>query len=289
MEEEKKQKKIEQLNKGMENAKIELEEARLHTKDSMKQSREDLELWKQKEIAKGVDPAKVEKKYEKGLKAIERIDQRMDRYFDRMDTKVENWDFKGRLALERAAHKKMFRKVLTSSLKKMEEILEQTPNTQLRYPIAGYCAITKREKINKLQYPNIWREVQAFENAIRKASKKDEYFKTFLSFVEEGDKKERKLKFKIDTAIMVNEIIESENISIRFLSEHTKIKYSNLYNFLKKEIYTDLSFRRAHKLLWTTLNIKHGMSREEVFIKFSNTLKENWDYKELADMEGDLD
>ncbi len=62
-------------------------------------------------------------------------------------------------------------------------------------------------------------------------------------------RKKRKMRKTRNIKKMVNNIIEAENISIRFLSEFTKIKYANLYNFLKKEIYTDLSFRRAHKLL----------------------------------------
>lgn len=287
--EDQKKKKLDKLNKGMDDARKELADAKAVSNDSMKQSYEDIELWKQKELAKGKDPAKVEKKYQKGLKTLERISERMDRYFERMDTRVDDWEFKGRLSLEKASHKKMIKKVLTSSLNKMEKILEDNPETELRYPIAGYCAINKREKINEIQYPNISREIVAFEEAIRKASKKNEYFKTFLSFVEESDSKERRIRFKKEVAETVNNIIESENISIRFLSEHTKIKYANLYNFLKKEIYSDLSFRRAHKLLWSALNIKSGMSREEVFLKFSNTLKEEWEYKEIELMKKELE
>ncbi len=283
----KSQKKIDKLDRDMEGAKTELEKSRETTKDSMNTSFEDLELWKQKELAKGKNPEKVEKQYQRGLKAVERVVERLDKFHDRMATKVDIWEFKGRIKLEKAAHKKMIKKVATSSLAKMEKILVDNPQSELRYTIAGYCGIVKKESLNPYKHPSIMKEVAKWEHAIREASKEDEYFQTFLSLVDEGDKKERKLKFKILAAEKVNKIIEEENISIRFISEFTNIKYANLYNFLKKEIYTDLSFRRAHQLLWSTINIKNGLSKEEMMLQYSEKLKqiqENWD-KELEEFE----
>ncbi len=283
----KNQKKIDKLDKEMERAKTDLEKSRETTKDSMKKSFEDLELWKQKELAKGKNPEKVEKQYQRGLKTVERIDKRLDKFHDRMETKVDIWEFKGRMKLEKAAHKKMIKKVATSSLAKMEKILVENPNSELRYTIAGYCGIVKKDSLNQYKHPNILKEVTKWENALRVASKDDEYFQTFLSLVDEGDKKERKLRFKIKAAEKVNQIIDEENISIRFISEFTNIKYANLYNFLKKEIYTELSFRRTHQLLWSTINIKNGWSKEEMMFKYGEKIKiihENWD-KELEEFE----
>ncbi len=293
MQDVKQQNKITKLKEDVKKSKEGLEHSRAETKDSMKQSYEDIELWKQKELAKGKDPEKVEKQYQRGLKTLERVHLRLDRFNDKMDTKVDDWEFKGRLKIERAAHRKMMRKVLTSSLTKMEKILREDPNTDLRFPIAGYCAIKKKESVNKIKHPNIYREIQNWEDAIRKASKTNEYFKTFLEIIEEGNSKERKNIVKRIVADEVNKIIEEENLSIRFVSERTKIKYANLYNFLKKGVYTDLSMEKVRKLHWMTLYIGKGYSVDEMeghFFKFAKIIRDNWsEGKDISEIDYDFE
>ncbi len=277
--------KLDKMETEVAKAKEDLTKAKAASKDSMKQSYEDIELWKQKELAKGKDPTKVEKQYQRGLKTLERVYSRIDRFHERMDTKVEDWEYKGRVKLEKAAQRKLMKKVFTSSLAKMEQIIAEDPDTELRYPIAGYCAIKKKDSLNPVKHPNLTREVKKWEEAIKKASQKNEYFKTFLSLCADGDMKNNKLQFKKDVAETVNMILERDNISIRFLSDYSKIKYANIYNFLKKEIYTDLSFKRAHKLLWLTINIKEGYTREEAFHKYSQIIRDNWDDNKIMEVE----
>lgn len=273
-------KKTEKIERDSNNAKTELAKAKEVLDDTMKQSWEDLELWKQKEIAKGKDLQKVEKKYQRGVKVLERLEGRFDRMHDRNLTRVEDWDYNGRAKIEKAAYKRLILKVSTSSLAKMEKILEKDPQTDLRYVIAAYTSIVKKHKVNPIKHPLIMEEINKWENSIKKASGEDEYFKIFLSLIEEDNKKDKKLAFKKEVARRVNDILQNDNISIRFVSEYTGIKYSNLYNFLKNEIYTELSFRRAHLLLWTIINLEKGWTKEEALRKHISKMekiKDFWD------------
>ncbi len=279
-------KKKEKLEKDFDKSKTLIEEARKENQDHMNKSWEDLELWKQKELAKGKDPSKVEKKYNRGAKILERIDNRLNRSLDKAETRVEDWDFNGRSRLVKAAHKKMINKVATSSIAKMERILTEDPNSDLKYIIAAYSSLVKKEKVSQLKHPRVYNEILNWERAIKEASKDDEYFKIFISLVDSNNQKDRKLTFKIETARIVNEIIEEQNISIRFLSEYTNIKYANLYNFLKKEIYTELSFHRTHLLLWATKNFSNGWTKEEALqkhIEKMKTVTEYWDHDLIGD------
>ncbi len=277
--------KLEKLENDSANAKDELKKARETTRDTMKQSWEDLELWKQKELAKGKDPEKVEKKYQQGVRTVKRIEERMDRMFDRNETRIDEWNYKGRTRIEKAAHKRVIMKVATSSLSKLEKVLSNNPNTDEKYVIAAYVSIVKKSGVNPVKHPNLLKEITKWENAIKTASKEDDYFKMFLSLVEENNKKDKKKKFKIEAAKKVNQLLEDNNVSIRFLSEYTGIKYANVYNFLKNEIYTDLSFRKTHLLLWSTINLKKGITKEEALkkhIEKMEKLKDYWD-SELLD------
>ncbi len=273
-------KKKEKIEKDSKRSKTNIENARSIHNDQMKKSLEDLELWKQKEIAKGKDPKKVEIKYERGLKILDRLENRLGKKLDRLETRVDDWDFKGRVKLEKAARKKMLIKVATSSLAKMEKILTETPDSKMKYMIAAYASIVKKDKVNQLKHPMLSKEIINWENAIKKASKDDEYFKIFLSLIDAENKKDKRLAFKKETVKIVNDILTKEKISIRFLSEYTGIKYSNLYNFLRKDILTELSFRRTHLLLWSTKNFSQGWSKEEAIskhIKRMDALTDYWD------------
>lgn len=192
--------------------------------------------------------------------------------------KNKNIDFKDKLKLERMAHKKIMLKIATSSLAKMEKILVNDPDTELKFPISAYCSIKKKDKLNPIKHPNLLIQVKKWENAIEKASSNDEYFKFFIEMYNELKEKDRKLNFKILTAKKVNEIIKEQNLSIRLVSEFTNIKYANLYNFLKKEVYTDISWKKSHALLCMVMNIKPGITKEEAYFLHKEKLKKVKNY-----------
>ncbi len=268
------------LESDMKRASIEVEYSRETTKKSMEQSYFDLEVWKEKELLKGKNPEKVEKKYQKGLKVLKHLDYKFEKFNDKMETKIDVWEYKNNLKLEIATQKKIIGKISTSSLSKMERILVNDPESELKYMIAGFCATSRREELNILKHPNLIKEVEKWDEAIIEANKTNEYYKMFLYLIETQNEKEKKLLFKIRASKKINKIIEEEKISIRFLSEYTGLKYSNVYNFLKKEIYTDLSFKKAHQLLWILVNLKKGWAKEEAMIEYFENIKkvkEYWD------------
>ncbi len=270
-----KQNKIESNTKK---ALIDIEYSKETTDYSMKYSFEELEKWKAKELSKGKDIDKVEKRYQKGLKTLKRLESKFSNFNEKMKTNIEQWEFWNDLKFEQSFQKKIVKKISTSSLMKMEKMLNDNPNTDLRFLIAGFCGSVRRNEINPIKFPNLTKEIKKWDEAINEAIKTDEYYKIFLFFVSEQNTKEKKELFKINAANKINEILENENISIRFISEFSGIKYSNVYNFLKKDIYTDLSFKRAHKLLWHTVNLKNGWTKEESLLKHSEKIKELKDY-----------
>lgn len=264
----------EELNRSKENVKADMDKARVSIKE-----------WEEKQLAAGKNPDKVKKQVETGYKSLVTIENKLEGMFTRLETKNEEWQFKSKSKLEKAAKRRLIRTIFTSSLNKMEKMLKEDPENPNRMYIAGYCAIAKKKNLKPVQHKHLIDEVRKWEEAVQRASKDDDYYNVYQTLLSDSDKKEKKLEFKIAAAKKINSTLEENNISIRFLSEYTGIKYPNVYNFLKKDLYSDISFRRTHQLLWSSINISLGLSKEEaakVHLEKIDKLKEYWDEEILG-------
>ncbi len=179
------------------------------------------------------------------------------------------------------AAKKVFNTLRTKSFNKLEKIIESNPNHKDKQVIALFAYFHKDSKLNTIKHPNLIKLANEFKVAIDKAIEDDPYYKIYVDFVHLKNKKRLSKEFKHEAIKLINQNIKDANVSINLLSEKANLKYANVYNFLEKEVYSDLSIKSTYKLLMISVATKEGWeTREETIINMLDkfeTLKQYWE------------
>ena len=181
--------------------------------------------------------------------------------------------------LSKESHKVLIKKIKTTSMNKLEKMVKE--DDENKYIIAAFCYYARRDKINSISHPNLFDVTNKYEVAISKTDKSDDPFYQVYDFLSElYHARESKKNLKIKIADEINTILkESKNISINMLANKSKIKYSNLYNFLVNKVYSNISIRNIVKVYWITLASELGLTDEEAHTKHMEMLekiKESW-------------
>lgn len=175
------------------------------------------------------------------------------------------------------AAKRVFIEMHTKSVNKLEKMVANGEATdQQRVIIAFFAYANKYEKLNPLKHPYLLKLSKDFGEALTKASKEDPYY-NFYKRIENAEKyKSRAKEFKSKVCIMTNRVLKETNTSIRTLSEACDIRYSNLYNFLIHEKYSELSPRKTHDLFIKTKALEEGWGIEDKIEIYSKIL-DKWE------------
>lgn len=186
------------------------------------------------------------------------------------------------------AQKKVFIAVKTTSVNKLEKMITENPNHKHRSVIALFVFFNQNGKLNPLKHPNLIKLADQFRKAVEKASKKDPFYETYLKMENAFEYKRRSNEFKHDVSIMIKESLVETNTSINALAEKSGIRYSNLYNFLEKEKYSDISVRNTHKLYMISRSLKEGWnSKEEAISGMMDKWEKLKEYLEEKEKEND--
>lgn len=167
--------------------------------------------------------------------------------------------------LNKVTEKMLVIRLKTISLNKLESKFSSNDICQKdKAFIAAYCFFAKKEDVSKIKHPNLYSNMIKFEKALNLAIEDDPYYESYNVLLKLRDKKKNSLAFKKDARLAILEILnKNKDISIRMISERVELKYANVYNFLIKEKYTDISVKNTHILFWETLGIKEGWTKSE--------------------------
>ncbi|BDU67837.1 MAG: hypothetical protein TYPL_4900 [Candidatus Tyloplasma litorale] len=139
-----------------------------------------------------------------------------------------------------------------------------------------YIYYSRYNEVSKMFYPNLFNAMNEYENAIKNAIKNDPYYEVYEILEFKRDKKRKSIDFLMESRDYLNKLLEKNNISIRKLSKASNIKYSNLYNFLKKDKINAISVKNVHKALWVLWAFVQGWTLEEAKEKHIQKFKEIW-------------
>ncbi len=129
----------------------------------------------------------------------------------------------------------------TRSLSKIEEMIKDDKDLRLAYVASGYVYYNKADKIKPDKQPTLYAHLLKFEKEKDSDFKKNEYRKVMDTINYYSNSKEEEIRRKKEFKEYIQSQIEDKNINLNQLSKMSGIKYSNLYNFLVKEDFNQLS------------------------------------------------
>lgn len=124
---------------------------------------------------------------------------------------------------------------LTMSLRKLDEKLSAGELTRReRDAAAAYVFFNKKDKLNQVAFPNLFKEVSEFEESLKEKDPTNTKFKVYLTLEHLANKKktDNELRDKFREYLLSS--IEENDVSLNALAKKTNVHYSNLYNFLYK-------------------------------------------------------
>ncbi len=140
----------------------------------------------------------------------------------------------------------------TVSLNKLEKLVSKTNNEEASiFAVASYVYYVKPD-INKFKYKHLHKLMSDYSKQKNTKEKLNKYkqVENWLNF--QIDSKELDIKIKKDNFKKINEVIKKEKITINYLSNISGVKQSNLYNYLKKEMYNSISIDNINKI-WDSI------------------------------------
>lgn len=141
--------------------------------------------------------------------------------------------------------------------------------------IAIYIYFNKSDKVSKIFYPNLYRVMNEFIEAIEEEKEGNPYFEAFKVYGFRRNKKNSN-EYYVEAAYYINKLLDEENISMNLLAKYSNVKYPNLYNFLRREKYGTIKIQKVHKVLWILWGMKNNWTIEEVIAKHEEKLKNLW-------------
>lgn len=149
------------------------------------------------------------------------------------------------------AQKYMKERYGTTSFKFFEELLKEDFNRSERWEIGVYLHLNNFEfKTTLERYPNSMKLFKEYENSRLNDWSNGKYFK--FHYNEIVSLKDRKNNINHKKELMRRRLLtflRKNNLSINSFCKTHKLKYSNVYNFLKKKQYTKVNLQNLENLL----------------------------------------
>lgn len=156
------------------------------------------------------------------------------------------------------AAKKVFKAVHTTSVNKLEKMITENPKHKDIGVIAVFAYFNSKTKINPLKHPNLTKLAKDFKEAVTKASLKDPFYNMYVRMEASLEYKRGTMEFKREVSKVIKEVLTESNTSIRALAEVAEVKYSNLYNFIENEKYSELSPKAVKKIWFKAATLNEG-------------------------------
>ncbi len=215
------------------------------------------------------------KKVDKRIKKFEDGMQRISKIHKSMDKNPCSEGMKRNEHNAKVAYQLLRRTVMVKKLSWLEEIIKEKPDFKFKGIIAIYIYFNKSEKVSEVFYPNLYRIMNEFEQAVIKARDNDPYFEVFKVYEYRRNKKSS-YEFLMEARKYMKDMLDESGISINQLSEYTGIKYANLYNFLIKEQSGKIKLDKVHRALWLLYGLKEGWPVEKAILKHKEKMKSLW-------------
>lgn len=222
-----------------------------------------------------VNDKKIQKLRERDLKYFEKGKEKVMRMSERTNLDPRLDALEKSEANAKVALGFMRRTVVVKKLSYLEEIVKRNPDFEFAPIIAMYIYFHKSESVSKVFYPNLYRIMNEFEDSVKKVKENDPYFEVFKIYELRRNKKSAH-EFYMESRYYINKLLKEENISIKQLSDYTKTPYSNLYNFLVKELDGKLRIELVHKNLWLLWGLKEGWPIEKSIEEHLKRMKSLW-------------
>ncbi len=135
----------------------------------------------------------------------------------------------------------------TKSLAKLEELVKLQGEERTSFVASAYIFYNKMHLLNKFKYPTLYKHVEKFKKW--KGSKEyNDYAKVQVVLEQKINETKRDERVKNELRDYINDFLTESNTSINALSTSTKVKYSNLYNFLKKKEQQRISIDKLYEI-----------------------------------------
>lgn len=150
---------------------------------------------------------------------------------------------------KRVAEAIITRTVITKSLRNLEDILIKKPDFMYKEILGMYVYYCKPEKVSNILYPKLFEQMNMFEKALDEKELSDPYYQAYRTLEFRRDSKQISSEFLMEAKYYINKMLdENPGLTLRQLSEASKVRYSNLYNFLKKNK-DHVNHQKIHKVL----------------------------------------
>lgn len=207
------------------------------------------------------------KEFRRQLRADIRAEVRGDERIVKMDKLLEPiGDVNPKERTEeniRVAEAILTRTVITKSLRNLEATLVKKPNFMYKEIIGMYVYYCKSDKVSNIFYPKLFEQMTLFEESLETKELTNPYYATYRTLEYRRDSKQIYSDFLMEARYYINKMLEDNpSLSLRQLSEASKVRYSNLYNFLKKNK-EHVNHQKIHKVLWILYGYINGWTMEQ--------------------------
>lgn len=177
---------------------------------------------------------------------------------------------------QRVAEAIITRTVISKSLRNLEDILIKKPKFMYKEIIGMYIYYCKSEKVSNIFYPKLFEQMNLFEKALEEKELSDPYYQAYRTLEFRRDSKQIYSDFLMEARYYINKMLdENPNLSLRQLAEISKIKYSNIYNFLKKNK-DHVNYQKIHRVLWILYGYTQNWTLEESIKQHKSRLNDIW-------------
>lgn len=178
---------------------------------------------------------------------------------------------------KKVAESILTRTVITKSLRNLEDLLIKKPNFMYKEIIGMYVYYCKHNKVSNIFYPKLYEQMTLFEKAIEERELSNSYYSSYRTLEFRRDSKQIYSDFLMEARYYINKLLDEnkDSLSLRQLSEISKVRYSNLYNFLKKDK-DHVNYKKIHKVLWILYGYSKNLTLEESIEQHKKRLNEIW-------------
>ncbi len=148
------------------------------------------------------------------------------------------------------SEKYMLEHTNTKSLSKLENLVSKSNGVE-KYPVSGYLFYSgfKNKESNKYKYPHLYELYMNYKNEAFTKKEGKNKFRDVQSFLEfKSNEKNENKKMKDDYREKLLKELSRTGLSLNFVAKENNVKYSNLFNYLYKNMNTKMSTSNATDL-----------------------------------------
>lgn len=144
----------------------------------------------------------------------------------------------------------LFKFVETSSLAKLEKMVEERKDYRLSAVVAAFLFHSKKDVLlkNEYKYKNLSNLYNEYSHALKTKEKDSKFYEVYNSLVVMKNRRKNKNELKQKFAKLVRKHLSNNNRSLNFYVKKLDLKYSNSYNFVYKNNLAALSLEKANLL-----------------------------------------